>query len=81
MARAYLLCGIWDLPGPGIELISPALAGKFLTSGPPGKPLITFLMSISSNTLKVEGRLSYVLFYAFWILQYGITLPSQRFKL
>ena len=29
--------GMWDLPGPGIEPISPALAGRFLTTGPPRK--------------------------------------------
>ena len=29
--------GMWDLPGPGIELVSPALAGGFLTIGPLGK--------------------------------------------
>ena len=28
---------MWDLPGPGIELVSPALAGRLLTAGPPGK--------------------------------------------
>ena len=28
---AQLLCGIWDLPGPGIEHMSPALAGRFFT--------------------------------------------------
>ena len=27
-----------DLPGPGIEPRSPALAGKFFTTEPPGKP-------------------------------------------
>ena len=27
-----------DLPNPGIELMSPALAGGFVTSEPPGKP-------------------------------------------
>ena len=27
-----------DLPHPGIEPSSPALAGKFFTTGPPGKP-------------------------------------------
>ena len=31
-------CGMWDLPGPGLEPVSPALAGGFLTTGPPGKP-------------------------------------------
>ena len=28
---------MWDLPGPGIEPVSPALAGGFLTTEPPGK--------------------------------------------
>ena len=38
-AWAYLLHGIWDLPGPGLEPMSPALAGGFLTTAPPGKSL------------------------------------------
>ena len=37
-ARAQLLRGIWDLPGPGLEPMSPTLAGGFLTTAPPGKP-------------------------------------------
>ena len=37
-AQAQLLCGMWDLPGPEIEHVSPALAGRFLTNAPPGKP-------------------------------------------
>ena len=28
---------MWDIPGPGLEPVSPALAGGFLTTGPPGK--------------------------------------------
>ena len=36
-AGALLLCGMWDLPGPGLEPTSPALAGGFLTTVPPGK--------------------------------------------
>ena len=38
---ALLLHSMWDLPGPGIEPVSPALAGRFLTTAPPGKPLMT----------------------------------------
>ena len=38
-ARALLLHGMWDLPGPGLEPVSPALAGGFLTTAPPGKSL------------------------------------------
>ena len=29
---------MWDLPRPGIELVSLALAGGFFTAKPPGKP-------------------------------------------
>ena len=28
---------MWDLPRAGITPVSPALAGTFLTTGPPGK--------------------------------------------
>ena len=28
---------MWNLPGPGIEPVFPALAGGFLTTGPPGR--------------------------------------------
>ena len=31
---------MWDLPGPGIELLPLALQGGFLTTGPPGKSII-----------------------------------------
>ena len=36
-AQASLLRGMWDLPGPRIKPVSPALAGGFLTTAPPGK--------------------------------------------
>ena len=29
---------MWDLPRPGLEPASPALAGRFSTTAPPGKP-------------------------------------------
>ena len=36
-AQAQLHHGMWDLPGPGLEPVSPALAGGFLTTVPPGE--------------------------------------------
>ena len=33
----WLVCSMWDLPGPGLVPVSPALAGAFLTTAPPGK--------------------------------------------
>ena len=41
-ARAQLLRGMWDLPRPGLEPVSPALAGRFSTTAPPEKPQFQF---------------------------------------
>ena len=41
-SRAQLLRGMWDLPRPGLEPVSPALAGRFSTSAPPGKPALIY---------------------------------------
>ena len=37
-SRAQLLHGMWDPPRPGLEPVFPALAGRFSTTAPPGKP-------------------------------------------
>ena len=37
-SRAQSLRGMWDPPRPGLEPMSPALAGRFSTTEPPGKP-------------------------------------------
>ena len=42
-SRAQLLRGMWDLPRPGLEPVSPALAGRLSTTAPPGKPCFTIL--------------------------------------
>ena len=39
-SRAQLLHGMWELPRPGLRPVSPALAGRFSTTAPPGKPPI-----------------------------------------
>ena len=38
--RAQLLCDLWNLPGSGIKPVSPALRGRFSTTGPSGKSKI-----------------------------------------
>ena len=40
-SRAQLLRSMWDPPRPGLEPVSSALAGGFLTTAPPGKPLFS----------------------------------------
>ena len=47
-SRAPWLRGMWDLPGPGLEPVSPALVGRFSTTAPPGKPPLT-LESVSPS--------------------------------
>ena len=41
-SRAQPLYSMWDLPRPGLEPVSPALAGRFSTTAPRGKPLSFF---------------------------------------
>ena len=38
---------MWDLPGPRLEPMSPALAGGFLTTVPPGKPR-AYILNLST---------------------------------
>ena len=41
-SRAQLLRGMWNLPRPGLEPVSPALAGRLSTTAPPVKPQSIF---------------------------------------
>ena len=69
-SRAQLLRGMWDLPRPGLEPVSPALAGRLSTTAPPGKPWALFknkkserdlysthgFLVLSGNTEGKEGK-------------------------
>ena len=44
-----MLHGVWGLPGAGIKPVSPALTGRFLTTGPPGSSL-PLLLTVASQT-------------------------------
>ena len=52
--RAQLLRGMWDPPRPGLEPVSPALAGRFSTTAPPGKPQEQFYVQLYG------GKMSWV---------------------
>ena len=56
-SRAHLLRGMWDLPRPGLEPVSPALAGRFSTAAPPGKPPRDNLLSTENGTDNGPGTL------------------------
>ena len=42
-SRAQLFRSMWDLPRPGLKPVSPALAGRFSPTAPPGKPELVIL--------------------------------------
>ena len=48
-SRPQSLRGMWDLPRPGLEPMSPAPAGRPPTTAPPGKPSLSFLMSLANG--------------------------------
>ena len=49
-SQAQLLRGMWDLPRAGLEPVSPASAGGFSTTAPPGKPDSIFFKLTSTRT-------------------------------
>ena len=54
---ASLTHGVWSVPGPGIEPMSLALQGRYLTTGPPGKPPdSSYFLSFQHYFQKFEYR-------------------------
>ena len=67
---------MWDLPGPGLEPVSPALAGGFLTTAPPGKPNATIFISQESLLSTTPSpNLTYSVQFVF-VFPLHIMLPS-----
>ena len=54
-SRAQLLRGMWDLPRPGHEPVSPALAGRFSTTAPPGKPPCVHFLCCMTNYYELSN--------------------------
>ena len=46
---------MWDPPEPGIELLSPALGGRFLTTGTP-KSLKGLFLTVGALLLNMHGE-------------------------
>ena len=47
-----------DLPAPGLETVSPALAGEFFTTAPPGKPQLSYLEPLNSGDWHCQSGVS-----------------------
>ena len=55
-SRAQLLCGMWDLPRSGLKPVSLALAGRFSTTAPPGKPHLLLLLNLIHYSTSLSPR-------------------------
>ena len=61
-ARAQSLRGMWDPPGPGLEPASPALAGGFPTTAPPGKPFTQIFIEVFLYGLTHDYLYKYLMY-------------------
>ena len=62
---------MWDLPGPEIVSVSPALAGEFFTTEPPGKTrnflssrksgLLTDYTLLSNKTMQIIQSFTFII--------------------
>ena len=73
-SRAQLLHGMWDLPRPGLEPVSPALAGRFSTTTPPAKPPLSFLLSFIQKGREQD---EYKHLCGDWIHSYRLLPPGR----
>ena len=80
---AQSLRGTWDPPRPGLEPLSPALAGGFSTTAPPGKPTVPSILTLR-QPLRGMWHISlpaqaFILLFHLWIQKTYIALLWVRF--
>ena len=71
---------MWDLPGPGIELVSPALAGGFITTEPPGSPGLNCFLIHSWFQIEDKNPISSRFFFFFKVKKflYEVEFNTRR---
>ena len=87
-SRAQLLRGMWDLPGPGHEPVSPASAGGLSTTAPPGRPFFAILTPRMFSTLfsrslainLIHRFICFVLRFSYCFLNFGLILFCESVK-
>ena len=53
---------MWDLPRPGVEPMSPALAGIYLSTGPPERSDATYLTMLPDAATLLSGKMPFSFF-------------------
>ena len=92
-SRAQLLLGMWDPHRPGLEPVSPALAGRFSTTALPGKPpcpvlhlglesiLSLFLCMVLASVLISFFYITFAYFYSTCCFVYSCLFPQTMYSL
>ena len=80
-SRAYSLHGMWDLPRPGLEPLSPALVGRFSTTAPPGKPSAALVYKVFSSIMLACGCCLWQMTVGFCVLILYYTFKKFVFQL
>ena len=79
-SRAQPLRGTWDPPRPGLEPVSPASAGRFSTTAPPGKPLNPFWVNSYVQRKIVVQFHCHLQIVTVSILPFKICMPFVSFS-
>ena len=66
--RAWLPHSKWNLPGPGIQTMCPALADGLPTTGPPGKPPANSCETVTYSWILARTR---------WVCEWGRGGPRR----
>ena len=80
---AQLLCCMWDLPRPRVEPVSPALAGRFSTTVPPGKShqMCKFLNLFFSSVACILLTFNFSSYFQVLFFGLSLNLPLFSFSL
>ena len=57
-ALEHKLCRMRELPKRAIEFVSPALAGAFLTTEPPGSPSTNYIFKSIKESIKIRAEIN-----------------------
>ena len=79
-SQAQLLRSMWDPPRPGLEPVSPALAGRLSTTAPPGKPKYTILIKLLEQSRLINN---FIIFFTKFFSEFisYTTYKSKTHKL
>ena len=72
---------MWDLPRPGLKPVSPALAGRFSTTAPPGKPNLYPTFDLNAHSASFNQQFQCLTILCWEIFPRSLWVISQITKI